>query len=149
MEASAQKGMQLDWTGFRRHPHPPQQIVFEIPRPARGYTQTFVSFWDGHPEFQLKREPVRDLDVLKFNHQRHFAPDIPPVNGQKLECSYCHQPDTEGRYNNQRITYVAQCQACHSLQFDPRIPSSLCRTAIPPRCAGSCKRSRRNTRSSP
>jgi hypothetical protein len=122
MEASAEKGMPRDWTEFQRHPHPAQQIVFEIPRPPRGYTQTFASFWDGHPEFQLKREPVRDPDVLKFNHQRHFAPDIPPINGQKLECTYCHQPDSEGRYNNRRITFVAQCQACHSLQFDPENP---------------------------
>ena len=123
MEASAQKGMQLDWTGFQRHPHPPQQIVFELPRPSRGFTQVFPTFWDGHPEFQLKREPVLDRDVLKFNHQRHFAPDIPPVGGgQKLECSYCHKPDSEGRYNNQRITFAAQCQVCHSLQFDPQNP---------------------------
>jgi hypothetical protein len=123
MEASAQKGMQLDWTGFQRHPHPPQQIVFELPRPARGFTQVFPAFWDGHPEFQLKREPVRDRDGLKFNHQRHFAADIPPVSaGRKLECTYCHKPDSEGRYNNQRITFAAQCQTCHSLQFDAQNP---------------------------
>jgi len=122
MEASAQKGMRLDWTGFERHPHPPQQIVFEMPRPARGYTQVFPAFWDGHPEFQLKREPARDLDMLKFNHQRHFAADIPPLHGQKLTCAYCHQPDSEGRYNNQRITFAGQCQICHSLQFDPKNP---------------------------
>jgi hypothetical protein len=125
MEASAQKGKQLNWDGFERHPHLPQQIVFEMPRPSRGYTQTFAAFWDGHPEFQLKREARRDQDVLKFNHQRHFAPDIPSLNGRKLECSYCHQPDTEGRYNNQRITFVAQCQACHSLQFDPSNPDLM------------------------
>lgn len=122
MEASEQKGMQLNWAGFQRHPHPPQQIVFELPRPARGYTQVFASFWDGHPEFQLKRETMPDPDVLKFNHQRHFAADIPPLNGRKLECIYCHQPDSEGRYNNQRITFVGQCQVCHSLQFDPMNP---------------------------
>lgn len=121
MEASAQKGMQLSWDNLQRHPHPAQQIVFQLPRPARGYTQTFSSFWDGHPEFQLKREPVRDPDVLKFNHERHFAADIPFVNGQRLECNYCHKPDSEGRYY-QRITFVANCQACHSLQFDPKNP---------------------------
>lgn len=122
MEASAQMGMQLNWAGFQRHPHLPQQIVFEMPRPRRGYTQVFPAFWDGHPEFQLKREPARDPDVLKFNHQRHFGADIPPLNGRKLECSDCHRPDSEGRYNNQRITFAAQCQVCHSLQFDPRNP---------------------------
>ena len=122
MAASAKKGRQLDWTNFQRHPHPPQQIVFTLPRPVDGYTETFPSFWDGHPEFQLKREPARDPDVLKFNHERHFAPDIPMVGGKKLECNYCHLPDSEGRYNNQRITFAAQCQACHSLQFDPKNP---------------------------
>lgn len=122
MAASAQKGRLFDWTNFQRHPHPLQQVVFDLPRPADGYTHTFPSFWDGHPEFQLKREAVRDRDVLKFNHERHFAPDIPSVGGKKLECNYCHQPDTEGRYNNQRIAFAAQCQACHSLQFDPKNP---------------------------
>jgi hypothetical protein len=122
MAASAEKGRQLNWTNFQRHPHPPQRIVFDLPRPPNGYTQTFASFWDGHPQFQLKREPVRDLDVLRFDHQRHFAPDIPQVGGKKLECSYCHQPDSEGRYNNERITFAGQCQVCHSLQFDPRNP---------------------------
>ena len=122
MAASARKGRELDWTNFQRHPHPPQQIVFTLPRPPNGYTETFASFWDGHPEFQLKREPVRDPDVLKFNHERHFAPDIPMVGGKRLECNYCHQPDSEGRYYNQRITFAAQCQACHSLQFDPKNP---------------------------
>lgn len=121
MEASAQKGMQLQWVAFQRHSHPAQQVVFELPRPSRGYTQTFPSFWNGHPEFQLKREPVRDADVLRFNHQRHFAADIPLVNGQKLDCNYCHKPDPEGRYY-QRITFAANCQACHSLQFDPKNP---------------------------
>ncbi|MGH8094567.1 MAG: hypothetical protein ACREIF_14030 [Chthoniobacterales bacterium] len=123
MEASAEKGMQLHWDTFQRHPNPAQQIVFQLPRPMRGYTETFASFWNGHPEFQLKRETVRDPDALKFNHERHFAPDIPPVNGRKLECGYCHQPDSEGRFYNQRaITFAAQCQACHSLQFDPGNP---------------------------
>jgi hypothetical protein len=122
MAASAEKGRQLDLKNFRRHPHPLQQIVFDLKRPVDGYTQTFASFWDGHPEFQLKREPARDLDVLKFNHERHFAPDIPMVRGKKLECNFCHQPDSEGRYNNQRITFAAQCQICHSLQIDPKNP---------------------------
>jgi hypothetical protein len=106
---------------FHRHPHPPQQIVFDLPRPAQGYTATFANFWEGHPEFQLKRENTRDPDVLRFNHQRHFASDIPPVNGRKLDCNYCHQPQTDGRLM-QRITYANNCQSCHSLQFDSRNP---------------------------
>jgi predicted CXXCH cytochrome family protein len=121
MQASARKGMQLPTDAFHRHPHPAQQVAFDLPRPARGYTQTFSSFWNGHPEFQLTREQNRDPDVLRFNHQRHFAADIPLLNGKKLNCNYCHTPDLDGRYY-QRITFAANCQACHSLQFDPRNP---------------------------
>jgi hypothetical protein len=124
MEASAEKGKQFQWSGFHRHPHPVEQVVFELPRPPRGYTQRFSSFWNGHPEFQLDRDKVRDPDVLRFNHQRHFAADIPLVNGQKLDCNYCHKPDPDGRYY-QRITFVANCQACHSLQFDPKNPELM------------------------
>ena len=121
MTASAQKGMTIPRGAFHRHPLPAQQIVFELPRPPQGYTATFANFWEAHPEFQLKRVNARDPDVLRFNHQRHFASDIPPVNGQKLDCNYCHQPQPDGRFM-QRITYANNCQACHSLQFDPRNP---------------------------
>jgi hypothetical protein len=121
MEAAAKKGTQIQWTNFHRHPHPSQQIVFELPRPNRGYTETFDSFWAGHPEFQLIRERKPDPDNLRFNHQRHFAADIPPVEGKKLDCNYCHKPDVAGRYY-QRITFAANCQSCHALQFDPKNP---------------------------
>jgi hypothetical protein len=121
MEAAAQKGTQLPPGAFHRHPHPPQQVTFELPRPARGYTQAFSSFWNGHPEFQLMVAKQRDPDVLRFNHQRHFAADIPPVNGQKLDCNYCHKPNPDGRFY-QRISFALHCQACHSLQFDVKNP---------------------------
>ena len=121
MTASAQRGMQMPRDAFHRHPHPSQQVVFELPRPASGYTAAFTNFWEAHPEFQLSRGNARDPDVLRFNHQRHFASDIPPVNGQKLDCNYCHQPQSDGRFM-QRITYANNCQACHSLQFDSRNP---------------------------
>jgi hypothetical protein len=122
MEASAQKGMQLPPAIFHLRPHPPQQVVFEMPRPRRGYTEVFSSFDGKHPEFQLIREKARDPDVLRFNHQRHFAMDIPPVEkGRKLDCNYCHKPDPEGRFY-QRISFTANCQACHALQFDVKNP---------------------------
>ena len=121
MEASAQKGTQLSPAVFHLRSHPPQQVVWEMPRPQRGYTQVFASFDGEHPEFQLVREKARDPDVLRFNHQRHFAGDIPQVNGQKLDCNYCHKPDPENRFY-QRINFTANCQACHSLQFDAKNP---------------------------
>ncbi len=121
MEASAQKGAQLPPAAFHLRPSPVQQIVFEIARPSRGYTQVFSSFAGDHPEFQLVREKARDPDVIRFNHQRHFAADIPPVKGQKLDCDYCHKTDPEGRFY-QRISFTANCQACHALLFDKNNP---------------------------
>src|SRR6266480_1928950 len=121
MTASGQKGTQLQLSNFHRHPHPAQQVTLELPRPQQGYTQTFATFWEGHPKFQLDRDKVRDPDSLRFNHQRHFASDIPLVNGQELDCNYCHKPTSDGRYY-QRISFAANCQACHSLQFDPKNP---------------------------
>lgn len=121
MEASAKKGATLPPAAFHLRPHPPQQIIFEMPRPARGYTQVFSSFDGDHPEFQLIAQKARDPDLLRFNHQRHFATDIPPVNGQKLDCNYCHKPEPGGRYY-QRISFATNCQACHALQFDVKNP---------------------------
>jgi mono/diheme cytochrome c family protein len=122
MEASAQKGMQLLPSAFHLRPHPPQQVVFKMPRPPRGYTQVLSSFAGDHPEFQLVREKARDPDLLRFNHQRHYAADIPPVEkGRKLDCNYCHKTDPDGRYY-QRVSFEANCQACHALQFDKNNP---------------------------
>jgi hypothetical protein len=121
MEASAQKGEKLPPTAFHLRPQPPQQIVFELPRPPRGYTQVFASFATDHPPFQIESTKVRDPNVLRFNHQRHEASDIPQVNGKKLDCNYCHQPGPDGRFYK-RISFAANCQACHSLQFDAKNP---------------------------
>lgn len=122
MQASATKGMQMPQDAFHLRHFPPQQVVFQLPRPARGFTELIDSFENKHPEFQLVREHERDPDVLRFNHQRHLSgPDIPQVNGKKLDCGYCHKPDVEGRFM-QRINFAANCQACHSLQFDVKNP---------------------------
>jgi len=121
MEASARKGAQLPPEAFHLRSRPTQQVIFEVPRPNRGYTQVFSSFAGDHPEFQLVREKARDPDVIRFNHQRHFAPDIPPVKGQKLDCNYCHKTDPAGRFY-ERINFAANCQACHALLFDKNNP---------------------------
>jgi len=128
MEASAQKGTTLPPAVFHLRPVPPQQIVFEIPRPARGYTHDFPSFDSDdpardHPEFQLVREKASDPDVVRFNHKRHFMSDILALqkNGQKLDCNYCHKADPEGRFY-QRISFKANCQECHGLKFDTNNP---------------------------
>jgi hypothetical protein len=129
MEAAAQKKVPAPWRPLQRHPQPAQKVVFDLPRPARGYTQTFSSFWNDHPEFQINvakaagPAKVRDPDILRFNHQRHFAADIPAVdkNGKRLDCNSCHQLETEGRFMK-RISFEANCQTCHQLQFDIKNP---------------------------
>jgi hypothetical protein len=136
MRAAAQKPVPADWTPQRRHPQPAQRVVFnQLGRPPEGYTKVFSSFWTDHPEFRVNlaksadptnvRDPDSYLagdgvhDILRFNHRRHFQPDIPAVDahGRKLDCNYCHQVDTEGRLMK-RISFQASCQACHQLQFD-------------------------------
>ena len=126
MQAAAQKAASLPPSAFHHQlssvtPVAANRIVFKLPRPQAGYTQPFASFESGHPEFQLAREKARDPNVLRFNHQRHEAADIPLVNGKKLDCNYCHKPEADGRYY-QRISFAANCQACHSLQFDAKNP---------------------------
>ena len=121
MDASAQKGRELPPTVFQIHKVRAMQVAFELPRPPNGYTSTFASFWSDHPEFQLQRDHARDPNTLRFNHQRHFASDIPSINGKRLECTSCHIPDEEGRYMK-RISFPANCQNCHSLQFDVNNP---------------------------
>ncbi|CAA9267038.1 MAG: hypothetical protein AVDCRST_MAG42-3042 [uncultured Chthoniobacterales bacterium] len=128
MQASAQRGKQVPPSHFRLNPKVvnltnPQQNVLQLARPADGYTATFASFSEGHPPFQLQRENVREADVLRFNHQLHMGGrGIPPTRaGGKLDCNYCHKPEPTGRYM-QRVTFEANCQECHSLQFDVKNP---------------------------
>ena len=123
-----QAGKQLPPTQFRLNPKVvnitgARSVIVQLPRPPDGYTQTFASFRDGHPPFQLHREKVRESDVLRFNHQRHLSgPGIPPTKaGAKLDCNYCHKPEPNGRYM-QRVSFEASCQECHSLQFDVKNP---------------------------
>jgi hypothetical protein len=140
MQAAAQKKVPNDWTPERRHPQPPQRIVFnQVARPIEGYTKVFGNFWDDHPEFRINlakaadpnkvRDPDSYLaadgvhDILRFNHSRHFRSDIPAVDktGRKLDCNYCHQLEVEGRFMK-RVSFEANCQTCHQLQFDLNNP---------------------------
>ncbi|HJT81903.1 MAG TPA: cytochrome c3 family protein [Chthoniobacterales bacterium] len=140
MRLAAQTKVPPDWSAERRHPQQPQRVIFnQLGRPPEGYTKTFANFWTDHPEFRINlakaADPtkVRDPDsyvaadglhdILRFNHSRHFRPDIPAVDktGRKLDCNYCHQLETEGRFMK-RISFQANCQACHQLQFDLNNP---------------------------
>ncbi|MBI4662950.1 MAG: cytochrome c3 family protein [Verrucomicrobia bacterium] len=123
METSFQIGKRLPSSAFDYRPSL-GRIHFQAPRPARGYTQIFHSFAADHPEFQALAEDLKDPSTLKFNHQRHFAEDIPLLRSRKLECVSCHQRDAAGAYH-MKLTYEQHCQACHSLQFDLQNPKLL------------------------
>ena len=85
MEASYQKGKTIVAGAFDFRPSL-GRLLFNPPRPERGYTKVFTSFVD-HPEFQIIAEKLNESDTLKFNHQRHFADDISALNdGKKLDC---------------------------------------------------------------
>ena len=121
MQASAQKGATLPASDFAVMPK--DNILVYFPAAAAqgsGYTQVFKSFDDGHPDFQIQRENLTDPSTLKFNHKLHLGGDIPMVDGKKLDCDYCHKPDSRGAYM-QPINFAKNCQACHSLQIDPTL----------------------------
>lgn len=122
MEASFQLGKSLPPDTFDYRPAK-GRVIFKTPRPVRGHTQVFTNFAD-HPEFLLHTAQLRETIALRFNHQRHFVADIPPVNGKKLQCADCHQPGPNGVYPL-KVSYAAHCQTCHALQFDEHNPDLL------------------------
>lgn len=86
-----------------------------------GTAPRFASFHAGHPEFQVVARGIRETHALRFNHQRHFAEDVPKLNGKKLDCAACHQPDGSGLFHAP-VSFELHCQSCHDLQFDERNP---------------------------
>jgi hypothetical protein len=83
-------------------------------------------FADDHPQFRFITEKRRDADTLKFNHALHLTgatiPRLP--GGQKLDCTFCHQPDATGAYMRP-VAFEKNCRVCHSLQFDPATPQLM------------------------
>ena len=121
MAASAQKALTLPASDFAVKLKDIHQVAFQPPRPPEGYTKVINSFATDHPDFQIQREHLSDPNTLKFDHNIHLTGDIPLVDGKKLDCTYCHKPDSRGAYM-QPITFAANCQVCHSLQIDPSLP---------------------------
>jgi hypothetical protein len=120
MAASGQKGLWLPASDFDVMPKENLLVYYQAPRPKEGYTQVFQSFEGEHPAFQIQRDNLSDPNTLKFNHKIHLSGDIPMVDGKKLDCAYCHKPDSRGAYM-QSINFSKNCQACHSLQIDPTL----------------------------
>jgi hypothetical protein len=102
-------------------PRPGGLLFFYTPHPRDGYTETFAAFDQGHPEFQIKTQHLKDPDTLQYNHARHEQADIPNTEmGTRLKCGYCHKPDASG-VSFQRITFATNCSRCHALAFDPNV----------------------------
>jgi len=121
MEASAQKGMSLPAVDFQVQPGDNLLVYFQPPRPPMGYTRVFQTFAGDHPAFQIQRDHLTDPNTLKFNHKIHLSDKIPAVDGRKLDCAYCHKPDSRGAYM-QPVSFAKNCLACHALQIDPTLP---------------------------
>lgn len=120
MQASFEKGKQLAPEVFDyRADH--GKIIFKTPRPERGYTHVFQSFANGHPEFQVHAQSLKDPDTLRFNHRLHLGDSVRTKNGGKLDCASCHKPDASGMFH-QKISFEDNCRECHSLQFDKHNP---------------------------
>jgi hypothetical protein len=121
MQASIEAGKKLSPAAFDFRPAQ-GRTIFKAPRPELGYTKLIHNFATDHPEFQIIAEKLKDPDPLKFNHQLHLSsPNIPKLNGHKLDCADCHKPDAAGVYYL-KISYDENCKACHSLQFDVNNP---------------------------
>jgi len=120
MQAAAELGKSIPPHHFDR-PVATNLVLFRLPRPERGLTQPFRSFWSGHPDFQLKRDQMRETNTLRFNHQLHLGDSVRRGNGATLRCEECHQIDVSGNFR-QKVSYLAHCRECHTGQFDTRNP---------------------------
>jgi hypothetical protein len=123
MLAAAAKGKDMPSAQFDR-PVATNLVLFKLPRPARGYTQPFISFWNGHPDFQLKRDQARETNTLRFDHQLHLGDTVRRAGGANLRCEECHQIDVSGNFR-QKVSYEVHCRECHAVQFDKRNPDLI------------------------
>lgn len=94
-----------------------------------------VSNFESHPEFRIRvknesGEVVRkqlsktsmDGTQIKLNHKIHLQPDIAGAQGpETLTCYDCHRL-TEDMREFKPISFESDCQSCHPLEFDPRLP---------------------------
>jgi len=125
MQASLAKASSLPAAAFDYRPAQ-GRVIYQTPRPPRGYTRIIHSFSTDHPEFEIVLNHLKDPDTLRFNHQLHLGSTNVPAywHGRKLTCYDCHQADAAGVHFI-KINYQHNCQPCHSLQFDARNPGLL------------------------
>lgn len=103
------------------------------------------SFDQGHPEFALERNAIKDPGAIKFNHAFHMKKDLRAVKGNvTIACADCHRaanreawpwgvadvvnasavPSNDRRYM-EPVNYYQHCAACHPLTFDRRFAEAV------------------------
>ena len=143
MQASAQMGRNLPPSAFDYSPDL-GRVVFHTKRPEQGYTQVLHRFATDHPEFRIIREKLAP-DTLQFNHELHLTQAKVSLNGRAaFDCDDCHKLDSSGIFHL-KVTYDANCKACHPIQFDPKTPALLVPHGISNTSAPFCVRCRSTT----
>ncbi len=67
-------------------------------------------------------EKLKDSARIKLNHKIHLEPDLAGANGpETLTCMSCHRLSDDLR-TIKPIEFERDCQSCHSLEFDARLP---------------------------
>ncbi len=86
--------------------------------------ERITAFGTLHPEFTWPP----DTDALRFNHRVHLdGTRLRDARGlpKKLECASCHRLVAwRGGFEPKAITFAEDCQTCHRLTFDPRVPDA-------------------------
>jgi hypothetical protein len=88
-----------------------------------------------HPAFAIHRFIRKDPSHIVFPHQLHGAPRNENDQFEKLECSFCHEPD-ESRRLTKPVNYDRHCARCHPLRIElggdyaPHVIPNLLRSAL-------------------
>jgi hypothetical protein len=120
---------------------------------SNAYARNIKSFEGDHPEFSVLRAGHDDPGTIQLNHYRHLQANLLGPNGTRVQmvCADCHRSKADanqawpyGDSKNQGdaatnagsdavssraymapATYARTCAACHSLQFDKRLPDAV------------------------
>ena len=83
-----------------------------------------VAFGANHPDFTY----AADGNTLRFNHKLHLQKSgLFNAQGMRevITCTFCHSMFTaRGKVDPAPINFLADCQHCHRLSFDPRFPDA-------------------------
>lgn len=98
-----------------------------------------VASFDSHPQFRVSikgegldvlrvslddTEHLIDKNPLKLNHAVHLKTGLRGPRGpETLQCNACHRLSPD-RKEMQPIAFEKDCQQCHTLGFDERLPDS-------------------------